>query len=302
LRGECQRHFVDEVLDLMQHTLEADSITVHRHLSETLPKLWADAHQLHHVLMNLVTNAHHALRQTDAARHLTLTTLANADQSQVTLSVADTGPGIPKDLRHRIFDPFFTTKPEGLGSGLGLPLCRNIIEGHEGSIDVDSQPGHGTTVSVILPVGTSQAPSEEALPEAAAPAQSCRGNILIIDDEPAITKTLTRLLQRNGHEITTAANGYEGLSALQRTRDYDVIFCDMRMAELDGPGFYDKLERHYPHLTSRIVFLTGDVMAPETLTFFDQVKRPRLVKPFKAAEVRRLIQELLEEQKHKSQQ
>ena len=133
---------------------------------------------------------------------------------------------------------------------------------------------------------------------AAAPAQTHRGSILIIDDEPAITKTLTRLLQRNGHEITTAANGYEGLSALQ-SHDYDVIFCDMRMAELDGPGFYDELAHHYPHLTSRLVFLTGDVMAPETLTFFDQVKRPRLVKPFKAAEVRRLIQEMLEEQKRK---
>jgi signal transduction histidine kinase/ActR/RegA family two-component response regulator len=289
---------VDEVLDLLQHTLEVDSITVHRHLSETLPKLWADAHQLHHVLMNLVTNAHHALRQTDDDRHLTLTTYANTGHSQVTLSVADTGPGIPKDLQRRIFDPFFTTKPEGIGSGLGLPLCRNIIEGHEGRIDVDSQPGHGTTVSVILPVGTSQAPSEEALPEAAAPAQTHRGSILIIDDEPAITKTLTRLLQRNGHEITTAANGCEGLTALQ-TRDFDVIFCDMRMAELDGPGFYDELSHHYPHLTSRLVFLTGDVMAPETLTFFDQVKRPRLVKPFKAAEVRRLIQEMLEKQKRK---
>jgi CheY-like chemotaxis protein len=121
------------------------------------------------------------------------------------------------------------------------------------------------------------------------------GTILIIDDEEAITKTLTRLLRRSGHEITTAANGYEGLKALQE-RDYDVIFCDMRMAELDGPGFYQALEQHHAHLTSRTVFLTGDVMAPETQTFLAHVKRPHLVKPFKVAQVRQLIQQMLEEQ------
>jgi CheY-like chemotaxis protein len=92
-----------------------------------------------------------------------------------------------------------------------------------------------------------------------------------------------------------AANGREGLTALQG-RAYDVILCDIRMPDLDGPGFYREVEHVYPHLAARIIFLTGDVLSPEVQAFFDQVGCLRLVKPFQAREVRRLIQQMLETQ------
>jgi two-component system NtrC family sensor kinase len=209
----------------------------------------------------------------------------------VTLTVADTGVGIPADLQRRVFDPFFTTKPQGVGSGLGLPLCRTIVEGHGGTIQLSSQPEHGTTVHVMLPVGAPEQVPEavpEQMPEAA-PA----GAVLLIDDEPGIAQGLRRLLQRSGHDVTLAANGHEGLAALA-ARAYDVILCDMRMPDLDGPGFYRALERHHPHLRSRVIFLTGDVLSPEGQAFLEQSARPRVIKPFKAAEVRRVIQQVLE--------
>jgi CheY-like chemotaxis protein len=109
-----------------------------------------------------------------------------------------------------------------------------------------------------------------------------------------MARSLTRLLERSGHHITLAVNGYEGLAALD-ARTPDVILCDMRMPELDGPGFYRELEQRYPHLTSRVIFLTGDVLTPETQDFFVRVHRPRLVKPFRATEVRQVIQQVLEE-------
>jgi CheY-like chemotaxis protein len=119
-----------------------------------------------------------------------------------------------------------------------------------------------------------------------------RGAILIIDDEPSIQQALRRLLRRSGHAITTATNGMEGLAAVS-ARAYEVILCDMRMPVLDGMGFYRELERRYPHLLSRVIFLTGDVLNPEAEVFFAQVGNPCLLKPFKAQEVRRAIQQML---------
>jgi CheY-like chemotaxis protein/anti-sigma regulatory factor (Ser/Thr protein kinase) len=241
---------------------------------------------------NLITNAQHALRQISSPRHLRLTTTLTADRSQVILDVTDSGPGIPQALQHRVFEPFFTTKPLGVGSGLGLPLCRNIIEGHEGTIHLSSQPGHGTTVRVTLPVATSHVPSPEVAPESATFFQAPGGEVLLIDDELSVRKALSRMLQRSGYDVSTAANGHEGLAALAE-RAYEVILCDMRMPDLDGPGFYRELEQRYPHLLSRIIFLTGDVLSPEAQAFFDQVDHARLEKPFRAQEVRRVIQQVL---------
>jgi signal transduction histidine kinase len=148
---------IGDVLVLLGRTLEADGISVQLHLAEDLPTLWADANQLHHVVANLIPNAHQALRQTEPPRHLTLTTAVNAERTRVTLEVADTGSGISEEIQRRVFEPFFTTKAQEMGSDLGLALCRNIMEGHQGTISLVSQPGRGTTVSVTLPVAAPEA-------------------------------------------------------------------------------------------------------------------------------------------------
>jgi two-component system CheB/CheR fusion protein len=286
---------IEEVLVLLRHALEADGIALALHLAEELPTLEVDANQLHHVIANLVTNAHQAVKQSEPPRQITLTTSVNAERTQVTLAVADTGPGIPPEIERRVFDPFFTTRPQAGGSGLGLSLCRSIIEAHGGDIRLSSQVGQGATVHLTLPVTSpAQGQTPETPDELEMPESAHRGRILLIDDEVTVQRALQRLLQRSGHDLTLAANGREGLAALQG-RAYDVILCDIRMPDLDGPGFYREVARLYPHLLSRIVFLTGDVLSPEVQTFFDQVDCPRLIKPFQAREVRRLIQHMLTE-------
>jgi signal transduction histidine kinase/CheY-like chemotaxis protein len=284
---------IGDVLVLLGPALAADGITVQLHLADDLLPLWADANQLQHVVSNLLTNAHDALRQAAPPRHLTLTTAASADRTQVLLTVTDTGPGIPEDLQRRVFEPFFTTKSQRGGSGLGLPLCRSIVEGHHGSIRLMSRLGQGTTVHVALPATTPEVQAPEAAPDPAAPAPAPGRAILLIDDEASIVQALRRLLQRDGHEVTTAATGFKGLAALE-ARAYEVILCDMRMPDLDGPGFYRELERRHPHLVSRVIFLTGDVLSPEVQAFFTQVDRPYVVKPFTAREIRRVIRQVLE--------
>ncbi len=283
---------VEEALALLTYALRVDDIDLQLQLAVDLPPLWADPHQLHQVVVNLLTNAHQALRAAAAPRRLTLATRYDPARGLASLEVGDTGPGIPPELQARIFEPFFTTKPPGVGTGLGLPFCKGIIEGHGGSISVVSQPGQGTVFRVELPaeaapMTVTAAPVPTALPPVKGRA------ILVIDDEPGITSALTYLLRRDGHAVETAANGRLALEKLQ-ARTYDLILCDLRMPELDGPGFYRELERRAPHLLRRIIFLTGDTLSAETQEFLEGIGASRLHKPFRATEVRQAVQQALQ--------
>jgi PAS domain S-box-containing protein len=285
---------VEGAMELLVYGLQVDTITVDWQLAPALPLLWADPHQLHQVIVNLVTNAHHALREVPLPRHLTLTTRYDPRETGVVLEVADTGPGIPPALQARLFEPFFTTKPPGVGTGLGLPLCRGIIEAHGGSISVESQPGQGTVFRVVLPVpaeaSTGRAPRSTDTPPAVT---KIAKTILVVDDEPGIASALAHLLRRDGHTVDTAANGQLAVTKLH-TQAYDLILCDLRMPELDGPGLYQALQQQHPHLLQRMIFLTGDTLSEEARTFLEQTEVPRLTKPFRAAEVRQLVQHVLQ--------
>jgi CheY-like chemotaxis protein len=280
-----------EALQLLAHALHLDNVIVQQHLASDLPLIGADVAQLQQVVVNLLLNAQQALHQTSTSRQLMLTTYYNIAQKRVTLEVADTGPGIPFHLQARIFEPFFTTKPVGVGTGLGLSVCRGIVEGHGGTINVISHPGYGAMFRVELPAETAVAPET---PESVAPplAPPSAGTILIVDDEVGIARGLARLLRRDGHYVDTADNGRQALSILQ-TREYDLILCDLRMPDLDGPGLYRAIEAHQPHLLPRFIFLTGDTLSPDASSFLEQAGAPRLVKPFSAAEGRRVVRQAL---------
>jgi signal transduction histidine kinase/sensor domain CHASE-containing protein/ActR/RegA family two-component response regulator len=284
---------IREAMELLTYSLRVDDIDIRLHLEDDLPPLWADPHQLHQVVVNLVTNAHQALRETAPPRQLTITTRSDPSCTHLYLEVADTGPGIPPELQGRVFEPFFTTKPPGVGTGLGLPFCKGIIEGHEGSIGLESQPGQGARFVIELPVETTPA---RALPPPVpeAPAAANGKAILVVDDEPGITSALAYLLSRDGYAVDTAANGRLALEKLYE-RAYDLILCDLRMPELDGPGLYREVEQQSPALVQRIIFLTGDTLSSETRIFLERADMPYLSKPFRAADVRRVVRQRLQD-------
>jgi PAS domain S-box-containing protein len=282
---------VTETMALLAYPLRVDTVAVHLHLDEHMPPLWGDPHQLQQVLLNLLTNAQHALRAAAGVREITITTQYDAASQQITLTVADTGPGVPPALQARIFEPFFTTKPPGVGTGLGLPLCRGIVEAHGGTLDVTSVSGQGAAFCLTLPVGAVPAPAPPSATEEAPVV--CGGTILVIDDEPALASGLARLLRRDGHTVETVANGRLALARLE-ARAYDCILCDVRMPELDGPSLYRLLERQQPHLCQLLIFLTGDTLEPATQAFLEASGAPCLLKPFAIAEARRAIQRILQ--------
>jgi PAS domain S-box-containing protein len=282
---------VAETVELLTYPLRVDNVTVHLHLDDQLPPLWGDPHQLQQVLLNLLTNAQHALHAAPGAREVNLTTRYDPAPQRITLAVADTGPGIPLALQARIFEPFFTTKPPGVGTGLGLSLCRGIVEAHSGTLEVTSAPGHGATFRLTLPLGAM--PASTPTPPSVDEAPVVRGAaVLVVEDEPSLASGLARLLGRDGHTVDTVANGRLALAQLA-VRAYDLILCDVRMPELDGPSLYRLLERQQPHLCQRFIFLTGDTLEPATQAFLEASGVVCLTKPFAIAEARSAIQRVL---------
>jgi CheY-like chemotaxis protein len=285
---------VREALEPLASPLNVDDVQVTLDLADDVPDLWADPGQLHQVVVNLVTNAHHAMRETPAPRQLILATRYDAERQRLFLTVADTGPGIRHEIHDRIFEPFFTTKASDQGTGLGLSVCHGIIEAHGGAITLDSRPGQGARFRVELPLG--RAPGTTSHAAGAEPASLVRGRVvLVVDDESEVAEVLAHMLSDDGHQVETAANGTLALARL-RQRTYDLILCDIKMPELDGPGLYGEVEHRYPGLQRRFIFLTGDTLSPDTQAFLGRIGAPCLSKPFTSVELRRLLEATLRNQ------
>jgi signal transduction histidine kinase len=280
-----------EAVALLAYQLELDNVTVLFDLAPDLPFIRADGHQLQQVVMNLVVNAQHAMHEHPGPRRLTLTSRLDAGARRVVLAVADTGPGIPPALRSRVFEPFFTTKPVGLGTGLGLSVCRGIVEAHEGTIEISDAAGGGALVTVTLPIGDA-APAPGAGPPAAAPEPIRDKRILVVDDEPTVAELLRDMLQPDGHRIEMARHGGAALDLLA-TGAFDLIISDFKMPVLDGAGLYRELALRAPALRERFIFISGDTLNPETRRFIERTGAPVLDKPFDAGRVRRVVQQVL---------
>ncbi len=281
---------VDGVVELLAYQFRVDNVEVVIDLPDDLPPLWADPHQLQQLVVNLATNAHHAVRTSPPPRRLAFTARADRSRSRMVLEVADSGPGIPPEIQERIFEPFFTTKPPGEGTGLGLSLCRGIVESHGGALRVESQPGRGATFVVELPVQTPPAGVLQT-PAAAAQAPVTGRTLLVVDDDPDVADVIAEMLVSDGHRVEKAANGVVALEMLE-TRTYDAILSDVRMPELDGPALYREVARRHPDLARRFVFLTGDTLNGETSAFLEKSRAPSVAKPFSLEEIRRVIERL----------
>jgi PAS domain S-box-containing protein len=279
---------VREAVELLAYPLRVDSIEVALDLAEEIAPLWADANQLHQVVVNLLTNAHQALRQQPPPRRITITTRGDAQGGVGTLTVADNGPGIPPEIRTRIFEPFFTTKAVGQGTGLGLSLCQGIIEAHGGVLRLDDAPAGGAVFRIELPVLPPPA-QEVATVNGVKDAPITGKRILVVDDEGEVATILAELLSVDRHEVDTAQNGADALEKIRRQR-YDLVVSDLLMPEMDGPGLYGAVEASDPELARRFVFITGDTLGATVRDFLDGAGRPTLTKPFDFDEVLRVIQ------------
>jgi PAS domain S-box-containing protein len=248
-----------------------------------------DASKLCQVLLGLLLNAAHAFDEhTGTVRRVTVITFA--DRDEVTVTVEDTGCGMPDSVRQRVFEPHFTTK-HARGAGLGLALCAKLVREHGGTIDLQSTEGRGTRVSVSLPAAAPAPILSSGLPVPAAAAEG-RPRILLIDDEPMVLKALARSLRETG-PVAVARGGHAALIELARGAQFDVVVCDLMMPEMDGPATYEAIVAARPGLKRRFVFCSGGVFTPRAREFLSTAVSPLVTKPVAKDALERAIAEVL---------
>jgi PAS domain S-box-containing protein len=233
---------VREALQMLRSTLPT-TIAFDEQIDATVPSVLADATQIHQVVVNLCTNAGHAMRgkqgtltvRVDLFEHTAPATIAGLALGRyVRLAVQDTGHGVRPDLVQRIFEPFFTTKPAGEGSGLGLAVVHGIVQEHAGAISVTSDPGSGARFTVHLPVGAGTATSLRS-PQARIAAGQGQ-HILLVDDERSLADATSRLLGRYGYRLTVFNDSAEALAAFEAaSSSFHLIITDLTMPRMTGP-------------------------------------------------------------------
>ncbi|MCC7265137.1 MAG: PAS domain S-box protein [Candidatus Latescibacteria bacterium] len=247
---------------------------------EPVPLIASQGSAWEEILSNLIFNA------VDAMPRGGIITIGVASAGQeVVLRVTDTGVGMDEQTRQRVFEPFFTTKGPEQGTGLGLSTVWGLVQGMGGQVELDSEPGRGTTLAIRVPLSPPAAP---ASPEEAAPVPARPLRLLVVDDEPLVLELLPALLQ--GHQVDTACGGEEGLQALER-QTYDAVITDWVMPQTSGLEII-AAARRAPGTV--VVLMTGWQQRGTTT---DPLQGVDLVlpKPFERVDVERLLQQIWQE-------
>jgi signal transduction histidine kinase len=285
---------VRETLALRAYEQRVANITTIEALAAGLPQAFADGHQMQQVLLNLIINAEQAMLAAHGRGTLVVRTWHDAPRDRVMLEIADDGPGIPEDLQPKVFDPFFTTKEVGKGTGLGLTVAYAIVEEHGGRISLDSRPDAGTSFFIELPVSGLGLPPVTGASDARPSARKVAGAaVLVVEDEPALAAAVADALVDAGFLADRARDGEEAIERVD-ARAYDVVICDLKMPRVDGVTFYKHVAASAPTLTRRIVFVTGDVVGTEAERFLDESGCRWLPKPFRLAELLRIVRDVAE--------
>lgn len=271
--------------ELERFQLASEKIHLQLDLAAALPPVLADPGQLQQILLNLISNARHALLELKRSGTILVRTSVN-QSSRVLIEVSDTGPGIPEAHRHHIFDPFFTTKAAGIGTGLGLSIVMGLVRQNDGNIRMQSPPGKGATFLIDFPALKADVPMfAPQLPPALSvpPPAAASGRVLVVEDEPTVAQLIADMLADLGFAADVQQDARRALvSALNR--DYSLIICDMKMPVLDGQHFYRALAEAGSPLVSRFLFVTGDVLGLATQEFLRKHRLPYIAKPFRLEE------------------
>lgn len=302
-RREIQREWLDlnPLIEDMQNMLGAmvsKNVTLEIVTASEGPSTVADGSQLRQVLVNLVMNAAEAIEEDDGS--ITVRTGTDSPDAlpdsgsvpPVFLEVSDSGAGMDGETRHRIFDPFFSTK--FMGRGLGMAAVQGIVHAHDGVVNVESSPGHGTTIRVILP-GVGSEVSRSDLADASAPVLTQpshrSGKVLPVDDEDIVVQVTSSMLRNMGYSVTVATDGQMGLQRFEEANhNWALLIVDRTMPKMSGEQLITEIRKQ--SIDVPIVICSGysDSDLGETI-LRDSMTRT-LNKPFQQHDLEACIQTL----------
>ncbi|MCP4370038.1 MAG: PAS domain S-box protein [Deltaproteobacteria bacterium] len=291
---------IKEALQLIKSSLPS-TIKITQNIQTDCGLIFADPTQIHQIVMNLCTNAYHAMEKTGGklTAHLKEVELTAEDLKDtamvpgkhVCLAVVDTGPGMEQKVIDRIFDPYFTTKEQGKGTGLGLAVVDGIVKSHGGRMNVYSEPGKGTEFKVYLPVIKSQKTAKSI--EDDLPIQKGKERILLVDDQEHVVDMERKRLERLGYHVTARISSTDALEAFRAQPDkFDVVITDMTMPYMTG----DKLAEEMIKIRSDIpiILCTGfsEIMSKEKAAALGI--KGFLMKPVMIKELSKIIRDVLD--------
>lgn len=292
---------IKDALRMLRATLPS-TIEIKQNVDMNTGLIRADSTSIHQVIMNLATNAAHAMSGNGGVLEVTVERVAvtESDATQrsglspgpyVRLAVSDTGHGIEPGITDRLFDPYFTTKGPGEGTGLGLSVVHGIVQSHGGSVEVQSKLGVGTTFQIYFPRVASSASGPDSLGSEVSPIGS--EHILVVDDEPALARTIALSLERLGYSVTTRTSSIDALAAFRESSEgFDLVITDQTMPNMTGVVLASQMMAMKPGVP--IILCTG---------FGSQIDEDRalnmgieafLHKPVSPVEVARTIRTILD--------
>ena len=240
------------------------TIEISHHIDPECGVVHIDPTELQQILMNLCTNAFHAMEETGGTLHISLENkdLDDRDLSlepelsagpYVMLTVKDTGSGISPDIMERIFDPYFTTKEMGKGTGMGLAIVHGIISSNGGTIQIDTEPGKGTVFRVCLPIVDKEV---DPIKETTKPLPTGQEQILFIDDDPLMADMGKHMLELLGYDVTVRKNSIEALQTFQNQPErFDLVITDQTMPGMTGVDLAKRMMQIRPGIP--IILCTG---------------------------------------------
>ncbi|HXG00660.1 MAG TPA: response regulator [Bacteroidota bacterium] len=293
---------IQEVAQMCKHTFPK-TITITTRCAEKLPVIVANHNQLHQALLNLCVNARDAMPDggaititaglTDAS---SLSARGASAEHYVRVSISDTGSGMDEATKARIFEPFFTTKEKGKGTGLGLAMVYGTVKSHQGFIDVESEPGKGTTFHLFFPV-PSQTDKPEPAEETSA-TEPARGTetILLAEDEPALLELVKAVLEDRGYTVLPAQDGLEAVEKFKKhATEIDLVLLDLGLPKLSGWEAFLRMRELQPSVAA--LAATGYLDPEERSRMLEHGVRNFVEKPYTPGQLLRRVREALDHSK-----
>jgi len=273
---------INESIELLSYQLIKNEIELQVDIQSDIPKIWGDGPQLSQVVINILINAQQSFIDTHDCKLIIVKVYSDSDKNNVYISITDNGSGIQDDIRENVFVPFFTTKAEGFGTGLGLPFCKSVIDGHKGSIELNKQQNHGTEVLIKVPGKTGQHADSSQSPKL--DQSLLPQSILIVDDEESLASSISEVMFKYGHMATTANSVVKAMDLI-KNNSFDIILTDIHMKGLDGIDFFYDAKHFNNALADKFIFMTGYSLEQKSKDFFTAENHIYLNKPFKISEL-----------------